>query len=204
MQDEELNRLEEEMGQHESVGRRRGNWMEVDFEGATRSLNFVGRTLGVQGLRLGGAVLGLEKIGEDSRRIVGERLVGRGEDERAGLERGKRMMEGLEAGLISYCRNQELRVRYEEKRVQTQSAAVSQRMDYIWGRVLMKQQIYSFVAQKDAKANIELAGSMAVLATEARGDTKVMKTIAVLGMFFLPGTFVAVSQSCHCHSCSSN
>jgi hypothetical protein len=49
------------------------------------------------------------------------------------------------------------------------------------------------VAQKDAKVNIELAESMAVLARKARGDNKVTKTIAVLGLFFLPGTFVAVS-----------
>jgi Mg2+ and Co2+ transporter CorA len=58
----------------------------------------------------------------------------------------------------------------------------------------MRKQIYSFVAQKDAKANIKLAESMAVLAVEARGDNKVMKSIAVLGMFFLPGTFVAVCK----------
>jgi hypothetical protein len=34
---------------------------------------------------------------------------------------------------------------------------------------------------------------MRQIAIEAKRDSSAMKTIAVLGMFFLPGTFVAVS-----------
>jgi hypothetical protein len=42
------------------------------------------------------------------------------------------------------------------------------------------------MAQKDAQVNIELSQA-------SKEDSVAMKTIAVLGMFFLPGTFLAVS-----------
>ena len=49
------------------------------------------------------------------------------------------------------------------------------------------------MAQKDAKVNIELAATSAALARETKKDGSAMKTIAILTMFFLPGTFLAVS-----------
>ena len=49
------------------------------------------------------------------------------------------------------------------------------------------------MAQKDTKINIKLAETSAAMAKASKEDSSVMKTIAVLGMFFLPGTFVAVS-----------
>ena len=62
------------------------------------------------------------------------------------------------------------------------------------------------MAQRDAKVNIELAKSSTILAQastadsaamrqiaiESKKDSSAMKTIAILGMFFLPGTFIAV------------
>ncbi len=62
------------------------------------------------------------------------------------------------------------------------------------------------MAQKDAKVNIQLALNSAAMATaskddsaimrqiaiETRRDSSAMKAIALLGMFFLPGTFVTV------------
>lgn len=42
------------------------------------------------------------------------------------------------------------------------------------------------MAQKEAKAMKELA-------TESKKDSSAMKTIALLGMVFLPGTYIAVS-----------
>lgn len=65
------------------------------------------------------------------------------------------------------------------------------------------------MAQRDAKVNLELAMSSAIIAKaskddsaimrqiaiETKRDSSAMKTIALLGMFFLPGTFIAVSTS---------
>jgi len=63
------------------------------------------------------------------------------------------------------------------------------------------------MSQKDALINIELSKAsatlaqaskmdseaMRIIASETQKDSFAMKTIAVLGMFVLPGTFVAVS-----------
>lgn len=94
---------------------------------ATQTLNFISRTLSLDVLRLGGNCLALEKIMQDTRGIVEERLgkVEEGDEKVVrGLERGLKVMENMEAYLVNYCRNQELRALYEEKRVRTQSAAV--------------------------------------------------------------------------------
>jgi hypothetical protein len=48
------------------------------------------------------------------------------------------------------------------------------------------------MAQKDAKVNIELAATSTMIAKETKKDGSSMKTIAILTMFFLPGTFLAV------------
>ena len=62
------------------------------------------------------------------------------------------------------------------------------------------------MAQKDAKVNITLAENSAAIAKaskedsaimreialETKKDSSAMKTISLLGMIFLPGTFVAV------------
>jgi Mg2+ and Co2+ transporter CorA len=49
------------------------------------------------------------------------------------------------------------------------------------------------MTQKDIKVNTKLAESSALLAKGSKEDSSSMKTIAILGMFFLPATFVAVS-----------
>jgi hypothetical protein len=128
IQDTELNKLEEDMGQHKHINRPIGDPFKMDFKAATQALNFISRTLSLNALRLGGTCLTLEKIMQDTKGIVDERLVelqGSGQDaEVVNLNRGWQMMKNLEAYLINCCRNQELRVLYEEKRAKTQSAAV--------------------------------------------------------------------------------
>ena len=66
------------------------------------------------------------------------------------------------------------------------------------------------MAQKDTKLSIELALSSATIAKaskddsaimrqiaiETKRDSSAMKTIALLGILFLPGTSVAVKISC--------
>jgi Mg2+ and Co2+ transporter CorA len=64
------------------------------------------------------------------------------------------------------------------------------------------------MAAKDAKTNLSLAKTsaiiakaskedsaiMRIIAIESRRDSLAMKTISILGMVFLPSTFVAVSS----------
>ena len=74
------------------------------------------------------------------------------------------------------CNMQICSIDYQDRRVQSQLAVV-----------------YQFMSQKDSKTNIELAASSASIAKETKRDGTAMKTIAILTMFFLPGTFLAVS-----------
>ncbi|KAE8441435.1 hypothetical protein EG329_004961 [Mollisiaceae sp. DMI_Dod_QoI] len=53
------------------------------------------------------------------------------------------------------------------------------------------QVVYSFIAQKDAKASIEISNLSAQLALNSKRDSSAMKTISIVGMLFLPGTFIA-------------
>jgi hypothetical protein len=54
------------------------------------------------------------------------------------------------------------------------------------------QGVLNLVSQRDATANIELARSSNRIAMDAKRDATSMMSIAVLTMFFLPGTFTAV------------
>ncbi|KAK6351433.1 hypothetical protein TWF718_004593 [Orbilia javanica] len=51
--------------------------------------------------------------------------------------------------------------------------------------------IYNLIAQRDSKVNIELAKDSRMLAIASKRDSSSMKTIAVLTIAFLPGTFVS-------------
>jgi hypothetical protein len=53
--------------------------------------------------------------------------------------------------------------------------------------------VYNFTAQRDSVLNLETAKVTKELAVASKRDGSAMKTIAVLTMVFLPGTFLAVS-----------
>ena len=49
------------------------------------------------------------------------------------------------------------------------------------------------MGQRDNKLNIEVARDSKSIAAESKRDSSSMKTIAVLTIVFLPGTFVSVN-----------
>lgn len=53
------------------------------------------------------------------------------------------------------------------------------------------------MAQKDSKLNVEMAGVQRKLAAASKHDSTTMKIISLLGTLFLPGAFIAVSDSHH-------
>jgi hypothetical protein len=59
----QLDELEETMGQHEYIGRPRGNPLELDFLSTTRSLNWIGNKIRIDILRLRELLVVLEKLG---------------------------------------------------------------------------------------------------------------------------------------------
>lgn len=188
----ELNNLEDSMGQHQYRSRPRGNPLEVDFEKTTSKITLQSRRLPLDTARLQGVLLALELIRDETEKIVTQTSLhpassGTTKSHIAAFD-GSFIIEEMVSGLVNACKNTLLRVEFETKRAQT-----------------LETPVYQFMAQKDAKVNIELAKTltflakaskedseaMRVIAVESRKDTSSMKTIAVLTMLFLPGTFLA-------------
>lgn len=55
--------------------------------------------------------------------------------------------------------------------------------------------VHNLIAQRDSLRNIEIGKDTKEVAAASKRDSSAMKTIAVLTMIFLPGTFVSVSHS---------
>jgi hypothetical protein len=49
------------------------------------------------------------------------------------------------------------------------------------------------MAAKDVRTNLSLAETSTIIAKETKRDSSAMKTISILDMVFLPGTFIAAS-----------
>ncbi|TVY39380.1 hypothetical protein LSUB1_G004334, partial [Lachnellula subtilissima] len=176
--DRNLNELEENAGQHEYINIPMNNPLEIDFIAATRRLNFVWRTLGVERMRAGTMILTLEVMGkevDELRKLIP--TAASASDDGKGSETHEdatRMVGELITCHMNECQNLALRAEYEEKRTQTQLAVV-----------------YQFMTQKEAIVNSKIAYTSTMIATESKKDSSAMKAIAVLTMIFLPGTFVA-------------
>jgi plasmid maintenance system antidote protein VapI len=63
------------MGQREQANRATGNLLESDFTETTKSLNFISKTLGINALRLGFALLALEQILNDTKDIAKHMII---------------------------------------------------------------------------------------------------------------------------------
>ncbi|KAF2812177.1 uncharacterized protein BDZ99DRAFT_347708, partial [Mytilinidion resinicola] len=56
---------------------------------------------------------------------------------------------------------------------------------------IMVQGIFNLIAQQDQNTSIGIARDSRMIAAESKRDSTSMKTIAVVTMTFLPGTFIA-------------
>jgi hypothetical protein len=116
-----LNVLEETMGQHEYVNRPKGNPLELKFEETTSRLNFIGRTLAVQRMRVGSTLRNLEKILQEAKDLSNEGENRPETSPPADLLRTLddfRMINESVAYQTDACQNLLLRVGYQEKRTQ--------------------------------------------------------------------------------------
>jgi hypothetical protein len=127
--DGDLDALEEEGGLHGYDNRRRGNPLEMDFMKATQILHFANRTLGLDTLRLQFTIPPLTQVISETKKITAQehaQLRGLGKTGTHMLvSDGHIMMEEFVGYLKSYCKNQLLRAKFQDKRIQTQLTAVS-------------------------------------------------------------------------------
>jgi hypothetical protein len=193
------------MGQHEYENTPRGSPLEIDFTTTTRKLNFINKRVGVDTFNLGCVLLALETVkswgNENWKRIVSK------ENE----ERNSEMKQKI-CNITDSCRSLLLLADYEEKRTKTLIQVVPcPSKKKVLQLETKGNQVYQFMAQKDATVNISLAKNsttiaqaskedsavMRTIAIESKKDSSAMKTIAILGMLFLPGTFIAVSPEAY-------
>ena len=127
---EDLNDLEEESGLHRYDNRRRGNPLEMDFMRAIQILHFLNRTLGLDSIRLQFIFPSLMLIMKETKKIAAQE-----QDQSRDLgsisagviaSDGIRMVEELVEYLKCYCKNQLLRARFQDNRIQTQLTVVSE------------------------------------------------------------------------------
>jgi hypothetical protein len=117
--DRKLNTLEEVMGQHEYANLPKGNPLKLDFIATSRQLNFVGRTVGTETMRLGSMLRSLEKIEEYTKWISESRNIGNEGNGSAAnqmlADNDLGMMEHV-AYLRNACQVSLLRAEFEAKR----------------------------------------------------------------------------------------
>jgi len=124
--DGELNDLEEESGLHRYDNRRRGNPLEMDFMSAIQTLHFANRTLGLDTIRLQFIIPSLMQIMNETKKIAAQEHDQSTEHgTRMLVSDGRRMIEELVEYLENYCKNQLLRAKFQDNRIQMQLTVVS-------------------------------------------------------------------------------
>lgn len=68
-----------------------------------------------------------------------------------------------------------------------------------WNSEILVQTVFTLTNQKDQELSIQIARDSKTLAEQTTKDSTSMKAIAAVTMFFLPGTFIAVSLTTSCN-----
>lgn len=88
---------------------------------------------------------------------------------------------------------QSLQFMQQRTHAQINAVGSSSKQSYNSKSQLMgRKQVYNYIAQTDNHLNQELAADSREIAAASKRDSSAMKALAVLTMFFLPGTFISV------------
>ncbi|MCJ1267883.1 hypothetical protein MMC22_007769 [Lobaria immixta] len=87
--------------------------------------------------------------------------------------------------------SQRLYTSYLEQRVKIQLQGVRIKSPLAHVIMLTKAQLFNLIAKEDADLNIDLAKDQKTIALASKRDSSSMKTIALMTIAFLPGTFFA-------------
>ncbi|KAH6666136.1 hypothetical protein B0J14DRAFT_643408 [Halenospora varia] len=172
-----LNDLEDQLGQHQTPTQPAGDSMAIDFGAAMRRLNDVTKSVLLDGAYASIVLSWMETVVT----WTAEYCVVQSNPRHTDLDNRIRFTQSTCMLLLAKAKRKEKR-----------------------GKILI-QVVYQATAQRNAQINIALlenstmiakAGKedsavMRQIAIEAKKDNASMKTIAILGMLFLPGTFVA-------------
>lgn len=164
-----------------------------DYERLTRDLNACKTSL----IFMDNITLFEEKIGEFCKETLETLEVLRQERDLDTLPTGERVAATQQLDYhLNLSQLRRIQACSLERRVQTQISVVRQRITdtphCIWLSDI--PQLYSLISQRDSKINILIAEDSKKITMAAKRDSAAMKTISVLTMAFLPGTFVAVCR----------
>ena len=162
---------------------------ELDLISLTRRLNGIMSSLCVTEVNLKSQGIMLQKIGAYMEELL-EHIsdLKHREELRA---TGKQLSEMIE-NITTWNEILLFEAQSLQRRAQTQLAVVRSPNAYLNRYTNISIKVYNYIAQKDSKVNVEVARDSKEIAAESKRDSSAMKTIAVLTIIFLPGTFVAV------------
>jgi hypothetical protein len=118
--DQDLNDLEEKVGQHEHFNRPRGDPLVIDFETATRKINFTGKLVALNTARL----LAFRRVLEKLAAFKYDTLQGSGRHEGLDVQASRGEAEDRLAYLLDTCYVLSNQAEYEEKRIAGLTQAV--------------------------------------------------------------------------------
>ena len=186
-----MNDIELATGEHIYASRKQPDLQSIDSGGSmTARVNGTATTSMFTSANINSTILGFNALLENI-------------DSSPPIAATPRQLRAYEDGIalkecIRYClsisSNLQLEAEQIRSRANTQISAVRyQPPSSALGLILtLEWQIYSLIAQRDSILNLQVANGSNALADAARRDSSAMKTIAVLTILFLPGTFVAV------------
>ena len=156
----------------------------------TRSLNFINSRLAFHEMRINANHSIMNSVNQHSRDLVSEAK----DDEfkKTWLVPASIWLENSLERLQIECKGLLLEVACNQKIAQSQLeiVIVSPSINFAFSNI---SQVYNLVAQRDNKDNLKIAKISTEIATLTKDDSFAMRTIAVMSITFLPGTFVAVS-----------
>ncbi|KAG8533925.1 uncharacterized protein KY384_001666 [Bacidia gigantensis] len=169
-QGQRLDSTQHSLGQHTYSSKPREDPFRADFETITPALNGTARTLSMMEMRTQARQVVLEKCLtyiEANARDAPPEIVSLLDKSRDAILQHLEMTMNSNHNLL-------LQAAFEQKRIQIQLAV-----------------IYHFSQQKSNQIAIALTSESTGIAEHSRQDAAALKTIAVLTMAFLPGTFIA-------------
>jgi len=161
----ELDSMEDQLQLHETGNRLWGNPPSVRFSQAITKISNANTILAVCTMRLAGLLLLLEVV-RNNMKIIKKHIP---QDDQERRERQSEKLLELVENLENYCRNLLLKAKFDQERSKNYLEVVSM-----------------YMAQEVAVGNITIA-------TASKRDSSAATSIALLTMFFLPATCIAVS-----------
>jgi hypothetical protein len=210
---QELDQMGRTCGQYEYGGHPLPDPLDIDFVSLTRRLTRRGHGMPSGPLGIKCVISALEQATLWNQTFQSNRSKISIPIETPSMSRDSAILESRMEYLKDTCNVLLWEIECERARIHDLTRAVCRVLARYFSKTCSHEaakchQVYHYMAAKNAKSNLRIAETSAIIAraskedsavmrtiaTESRRDSSAMKTISLLGMVFLPGTFIAVSS----------